>query len=290
MKKTIDQVYSPETLRRLQLVEYDILKKFDAMCRKYDLEYYSVFGTLLGAVRHKGIIPWDDDIDIAMPRKDYNRLMELVPKEFGEGYSFLDASVDPRYPFVTGRIMKKGTEFRMLSMKNLPMELGMFLDIFPVDNLPDDEKARKRFVNVCWVLEKLCILRNTPFPNVPYRGLKRVVVYTICGAASVCLKIIPARMLHEIRLKYTCRHIDRKTEYMGIMNSIRIIPDNVYRKSDVYPLCQLPYEDMEIPSPKNWHGVLVQTFGQDYMTPLPEGKRSSIIPYKLSFGDEDAGV
>lgn len=286
MKQTIDQAYSPETLRRLQLVEYDILKKFDAMCKKHHLEYYAMYGTLLGAVRHKGIIPWDDDIDIAMPRKDYDKLLELVPREFGDGYSFLDANVDPRYPFVTGRIMKKGTEFRMLSMKNSPCELGIFLDIFVMENLPDNEKERKRLIRKAWIMEKLCILRNTPFPNVPYRGLKRVLVYGVCGAASICLKVIPARVLHQIRQRLVEEYKDQKTEYIGILNGINMEKE-IFRREMIYPLGKLPYEDMEIPVPHDVHGMLSQEFGPDYMTPLPEGKRSSIIPYKLSFGDED---
>ena len=116
MKATIDQVYSPEVLRRLQLVELEILKKFDAMCKKYDLEYFAVYGTVLGAIRHDGIIPWDDDIDIAMPRKDYERLAEIVPIEMGEDYTLLNGQIDAHYPFVTSRIMKKGTEFRNISL------------------------------------------------------------------------------------------------------------------------------------------------------------------------------
>lgn len=80
--KSIDQVYSPETLRRRQLVEYDILKKFDAMCKKHNLEYYAIEGTLLGAVRHKGIIPWDDDIGIAFSR-NFNK---VLTKAYGPDY------------------------------------------------------------------------------------------------------------------------------------------------------------------------------------------------------------
>ena len=284
--KTIDQVYSPETLRRLQLVEYDILKKFDAMCKKHGLEYFAIYGTLLGAVRHKGIIPWDDDIDIGMPRKDYDKLIELVPREFGDGYTFLDATTDPRYPFITGRIMKNGTEFRMLSAKNLPMELGIFLDIFVVENLPDGEKEQKRYLRNGWVTEKLCCLRNMPFPNIPYTGLKRIVVHTACGVASVCLRLIPAKVLHRIRLKMATKHKNERTGFLCMGTGIDW-SRGVFTRDEIYPLAEMPYEDMMIPVPRDWNAMLTRMYGPNYMTPLPEGKRSSIIPYKLSFGDGD---
>lgn len=286
MKMTIDQVYSPETLRKLQLVEYDILKKFDAMCKKHGLEYYAIYGTLLGAVRHQGIIPWDDDIDIGMPRRDYEKLAKLVPEEFGEGYTFLDATTDPRYPFVTGRIMKKGTEFRMLSAKNLPMELGIFLDIFVVENLPNEERERKALLRKAWIAEKLCILRTMPFPNLPYRGLKRILAYSLCGVASACLKVIPARVLHRIRLSMVTKYKEQKTGYIGILTGLDM-EKAVFAREEIYPLGEMLYEDMMIPTPCDAHSVLVKAYGESYMTPLPEGKRSSIIPYKLSFGDEE---
>lgn len=284
MKKGIDQVYSPETLRRLQLVELDILKKFDAMCRKHGLEYFAVYGTLLGAVRHKGVIPWDDDIDIAVPRSSYEKIRELVPQEFGDGYSFLDGSVDPHYPFITGRIMKKGTEFRMLSMKDVPCDLGIFLDLFCFDELPQETWKRRRTIIECWILEKMIVLRNTPFPNLPYTGVKRLIVRAACAAASLCVKPFPRAALHRWRKKAAMRYAGQNAPYISDLSWIKPC---VYHKDQVYPLQELPFEDMMIPSPCDPHNLLVMSFGENYMTPLPEGKRSWIIPYKLSFGDEN---
>lgn len=287
MKQTIDQFYSPETLRRLQLTELGILKKFDAMCEKHGLTYFGLYGTVLGAIRHKGIIPWDDDIDVAMPRKDYDRLAELVPQEFGEGYALLNAQIDPRYPFATSRIMLKGTEFRMLSMKNSPCELGIFLDIFPLEDLPDDEKKRKKMIRKCYVLEKLCIVRNTPFPNSPYRGVKRVVVYGCCAVASIVLKVFPPKTLHNWMRRSLTKYQGEDTGYCGV--PLGMHPDrSVYSRDRVFPLQRVPFEDTLIPIPNDAHGIMRQVYGDTYMTPPPEGKRSNVIPYKLSFGDEEA--
>ncbi|WP_165054679.1 MULTISPECIES: phosphorylcholine transferase LicD [unclassified Adlercreutzia] len=285
MRATIDEVYDPQTLRRLQLVELDILKRFDAMCAKHNLEYFAVYGTVLGAIRHGGIIPWDDDIDIAMPRRDYERLAELVPLEFGDGFSLLNGQIDPRYPFCTSRIMKKGTEFRMLSMKDCPFELGIFLDIFCFDNLPDDERARRRLVRKCWVLEKMCILRNTPFPNLPYRGLKRAVTYALCAAGSACMKVFPRAKLHEWMQGAARAYEHEETGYIGWPFGLDP-SQSIYPKSMVYPLTRAPFEDMQVVMPSDPHGQMRLCYGETYLTPPPDGQKSYIVPYRLSFGDE----
>lgn len=285
MRQTIDEFYDAETLRKLQLVELDILKKFDAMCEKHGLEYFAVYGTVLGAIRHGGIIPWDDDIDIAMPRKDYERLAELVPLEFGDGYSLLNGQNEPRYPFCTSRIMKKGTEFRMMSMKNCPFELGIFLDVFCFDNLPDDKRARRAQLRKCWALEKMCVLRNTPFPNVPYGGVKRAVVYAMCAVGSVLMKVFPRATLHRWMQGAARAYEHEETGYIGWPFGLDP-SQSIYPRDMVYPLARAPFEDMQVVMPAKPHDMMRLCYGESYMTPPPEGKRSFIVPYKLDFGSE----
>lgn len=287
VKQTIDQFYDEETLRRLQLVELDILKKFDRMCEKHGLEYFAAYGTVLGAVRHQGFIPWDDDIDVGMPRKDYERLAELVPLEFGDEYSLLNGQIDPRYPFMTSRIMKKGTEFRMYSMKDLPCDLGIFLDIFCFDTIPDNVREQKKLARSCWIIEKMCILRNTPFPNLPYRGAKRALTYAACGVGSIVMKVFPRKKLHEWMQSSARRYEGSDTRFIGCPFGLKPF-ESIYPVDMVYPLKRMKFEDMDIPMPNDPHAMLKQIYGDTYMTPPPEGRRSYIIPYKLSFvGDEE---
>lgn len=287
MKKGIDEVYTPEVLKRLQDTELDILKKFDAMSQKYGMKYCCLFGTTLGQVRHGGFIPWDDDIDIAVMREDYEKLKELVPKEFGDGYKFVDGSTEPRYPFSTGRIMKKGTEFRMLSMKNCKFESGIFLDLFCFDWLPDDPKKLKKAKRRCWVAEKMNVLRNMPFPNLPYKGFKFYLVRAACAVAAFFMKILPRKFLQK-RVKKAAQVMGGKeTNTIGWPFGIK--PDkNIYARDVIFPLQRKPFEDMTVGMPNDPDKMLRQQFGPDYMTPLPEGQRSFIVPYKLSFGDEPA--
>ena len=286
MKATIDQVYSPEVLRRLQLVELEILKKFDAMFKKHGLEFFAVYGTVLGAIRHNGIIPWDDDIDIAMPRKDYERLAEIVPLEMGKDYTLLNGQIDPHYPFVTSRIMKKGTEFRMMSMKNVPCELGIFLDIFCFDEMPDDPAELKKLLRKTWILEKMLVLRNTPFPNLPYRGIKRYAAYACCAVGSVVMKVFPRKTLHKWTQDAAQSYTGKNTNHIGWPFGLEPIK-SYYPKDMVYPLDTHVFEDMDVVMPAKPHEMMRDVYGETYMTPPPEGAKSYIVPYRLSFGDED---
>ena len=283
MAQTIDEFYSPEVLRELQLMELDILKDFDALCKKHDLEYFGAFGTLLGAIRHKGIIPWDDDIDIAMPRRDYDKLRAIVEAELSDKYNFMNNEVNSHYPFITSRLMRKGTEFRTLSMKDCKCELGVFLDIFCFENMPNDPRERNWYLKKCWVLEKLSILRNMPFPNLPYTGVKRVLAYVACAIGFVAVKIIPRATLHRLTKSVSSKYKDCKTNYIG--NPFGLTPKNTtYELSDIYPLERVPFEDFEMPIPAKADKILRQKYGESYMTPPEKGKRSDIVPYHLDLG------
>ena len=95
------EFYEPETLKRLQGEILSILDDFMAVCDKYHLEYFGIAGTGIGAVRHKGFIPWDDDIDIAMPRHDFDKFIKIIQKTMGDKYLVLNGRNYPGYPLMT---------------------------------------------------------------------------------------------------------------------------------------------------------------------------------------------
>mgnify|MGYP000388150720 FL=1 len=100
--------YEPEVLKQLQGEILSILDDFIRICEDYHLEYFGIAGTGIGALRHKGFIPWDDDIDIAMPRRDFERLLRIVEKKMSDRYLVLNAERYPNYPLMTTRLVKKG--------------------------------------------------------------------------------------------------------------------------------------------------------------------------------------
>lgn len=122
-----------DTLRRLQLTQLEMLKVFDHICRTYHLRYSLYGGTLLGAVRHRGFIPWDDDLDVCMPRADYNRFIELWDTIAHEGYILQNKDNTPDFTQSFTKIRKLNTTFEQEYDLNKHYHKGIFIDIFPID-------------------------------------------------------------------------------------------------------------------------------------------------------------
>ena len=128
-------------MKYIWAVELDLLNQLLTVCQKYNIKLYAAGGTMLGAVRHKGMIPWDDDIDMMMFRSDYDRLCEIASEEFKEPYFFQTNETDPgsyrghaqlRNSKTTGILKHELDQKREINQ-------GIFIDIFPLDNVPDDE-------------------------------------------------------------------------------------------------------------------------------------------------------
>ena len=118
------------SLDQVKQIELDILKYVDAVCKEYNLRYFLSFGTLIGAIRHKGFIPWDDDIDISMPREDYERFVEITKNANGKFVTLYPGKEGYPYPFV--KVVDKSTELAEKDVMDIP-DNGLWVDIFPVD-------------------------------------------------------------------------------------------------------------------------------------------------------------
>ncbi len=141
MKKTEDikvLELAPEQIRKMQLLQLEILKEFDRICRKNNLKYTLCGGSMLGAVRHKGFIPWDDDIDVSMLRDEYEKFCEICKTDLDEKKYFLQTvDTDPEYRLVYGRILLNGTSFIRAGQEHVKSKTGVFIDIFPRDGSSD---------------------------------------------------------------------------------------------------------------------------------------------------------
>lgn len=131
-----------DELRKLQLIELDIMKLFSQVCDKYNLRYYLVGGTMLGAIRHNGFIPWDDDMDVGMPRPDYERFLNVIRKELPDSYDFLNYKQNREYNRYFSRIINTKVKIYNASNTKTIVE-NAWLDIFPFDGMPDRDIARK---------------------------------------------------------------------------------------------------------------------------------------------------
>lgn len=140
-----DYLISAE-MKRVFTVLIDLYITFSEICEQHGLRYYAFSGMLLGAIRHNGIIPWDDDLDVAMPRDDYNKLMEIVPKELEYPYFLRTPYTDPDCYYSSIALMNLSTAFIPKMFINKPFKKGILLDIFPIDNCDpetfDDDRER----------------------------------------------------------------------------------------------------------------------------------------------------
>ncbi|SCY09877.1 lipopolysaccharide cholinephosphotransferase [Lachnospiraceae bacterium XBB2008] len=147
---------SAEQLRRLQLVELELLKEFDRICRKHNIKYSITGGTLLGAVRHGGFIPWDDDSDVSMLRSEYEKFVAVCDSELDpEKYYFQDIDRTPGYRWGYGKLRRKDTVFLREHQQHMPYEQGIFMDIFPRDSVPDSYLGERIHSFKCFIVRKI---------------------------------------------------------------------------------------------------------------------------------------
>ena len=132
------------TIREKQLVMYGIMKEIVRVCDKHNITYYLSGGTLLGAVRHHGFIPWDDDVDLEMPWKDYKRFLRIAPQELPKDLFVQTFYTDPGYPNVFAMVRKSGTTAMPVSQKDLGIHWGIEVDIFPIVGLYRDQRLYRR--------------------------------------------------------------------------------------------------------------------------------------------------
>ena len=281
----MSRFYEPEILKRVQQTELRILKDFMEICDGAGLRYFAIAGTGIGALRHKGFIPWDDDIDIAMPRADFEKAMALVKEKLSDKYYILNGETDENYPLMTTRLCKKGTRFREEVLKDVDCPFGIFLDLYPYDNLADGKAAYLIQVWKAWFWSKLLILRSIPHPYMGITGWKRAAAQAVCGFVHGTMKLfhISPRWLYRRCLRQCRKYEHRDTQRMGFPCDTD--PNwNTVVKEKTYPLVKYRFEDVDLNFPANVQEVLTGFYG-DYMQMPPVEKRKTHYPYILDFGD-----
>ena len=135
-----ERYYLTETdIKKVQKIELELLIEFDRICKKHNIIYSIDGGTLLGAVRHKGFIPWDDDSDVIMNRCEYDKLMEVIDSELDNTrFYYQDMNRTQGYRWGYGKLRRKGTEFVRLNQEFMPYQQGVFLDVFVCDYVPNN--------------------------------------------------------------------------------------------------------------------------------------------------------
>ncbi len=280
--------YDQETLHKVQQAELHILKDFMALCDRHGLDYFGMGGTGIGALRHQGFIPWDDDIDIALPRDDFDLFCQYAKAELADDYILMNTAENENYPLMTTRLMLKETEFREEALKQIDCPLGIFLDLYPLDKTSDDPKKFKKQSWEAWFWSKMLILRSIPFPVLGFGGVKASLAHAVCALvyAGMAVFRISKKWLYK-------KCLDACTRYNELETCSRLNYPcdtspffNIHKTDEIYPLQKLKFEDVMLNFPRDLHSHLTMIYG-DYMQLPPVEKRKNHYPYKLDLGSYD---
>lgn len=195
--------YDEKTLHRLQQIELEILRDFDELCTENGLSYFGCGGTAIGAVRHHGMIPWDDDIDVGLLRKDYEKFLRIArQKKWRRKYKVVNAATMENYPLMTTRWCRKGTKFKEDALKNIDGDLGIFLDIYCFDNIPDNEVLMKIHGWRSWFWGKMLILYWLDEPVLYFGGILGKAVTGTCKVVHKGMRVlhVSPRWLYRLSL------------------------------------------------------------------------------------------
>lgn len=277
--------YDEKTLKQLHAVLMEILLEFKSICEANNLSYFLVYGTAIGAARHRGFIPWDDDLDVGMPRKDYERFIQICKKNKNGLYELLSVKWTPNNCSTLLKFEKRNSTFVAEHSRYLKNHIGIGIDIFPFDNVIDDDKILKGQMLRSLFWGRLLFLRGTPCPDIPYKGVKSLAAKGICFCMHYLLKglrVSPKWIFNQFEKEAT-RYSHIKTKCTACF----IAPVDTWhrwKKEDMYPLCDIEFENHTFKVPSNNHQLLQDTYG-DYMKLPPEEERVNHRPYKLSFHD-----
>ncbi len=277
------QDYNPEVLKKIQAILLMMLKDFNDLCDKHGIDYFAGGGTAIGAVRHKGIIPWDDDIDLNMTRDNYEKFLAVAEKEYGDKYRIVHTQKNPTWPLMSTRWILNGTVFSDFSMRDESVKMGIFLDLYCFEKIHDDEKLGKKQWKNAWFWGKLMTLRMVPKPMLFCSGIKAKVLAVVCYFGSWFLRIFTTQaFLYKMVYKYTHEADKENTKRVAYFFDVNPYK-SVIETDDISPTYKHPFGNTEIRLAKNTEAYLSLRFG-DYMTIPPVDKRHNHPPAVLDFG------
>ncbi|MHA7967357.1 LicD family protein [Paenibacillus sp. CAU 1782] len=276
-KRQLDNIkkgpLSSEDLRAVQLIQIEMLAEVDRLCRLHSINYAMIGGTMLGAIRHKGYIPWDDDADIGLLREEYERFRKICETDLDhDRFYFQDMRATPGYRWGYGKIRRKNTYFLRDGQAHMPYESGIFIDIFPFDNVPDGKLAAKLHNLHC------TIIRKTLWSEV---GKKTDASPLMRGMFSL-LSLIPLEMVSNHLQRFSESSNRRQSERVRVITFPARDHVSEGRREWYVKTVEYPFENISLLGAESADEYLKHKFGEYRATP-PESERKShpVSHYKL---------
>lgn len=258
-------------MKRAWAGQLEVLQVIREICEKHDIKWFADYGTLLGAVRHKGFIPWDDDMDIGMTRDQLNKFIHYAKNELPEGYKLLCLDVEPEYDSLIVRVVNSTVVSmdadRMERYHGCPYVLG--IDIFPMDYLSRNPEERALHLKLVDII--LGAVDCVTSPEMPKEEVETYIaqVEELLGTKIDRTRSLKTALLSMVEKLGSIFGPEDSDEVTGIW---RIVwqKDFIFQKKWFEDLTELPFETVTVPAPTNYHEVLRLKIGEDYMTPIRE--------------------
>ncbi len=248
--------------KKIWAVALDLLNELLRVCKKYNIKVYAFAGTILGAVRHKGFIPWDDDIDVCMEHEEYLKLVKVAEKEFKDPYFFQNPLTDSGYFFKYARLRNSNTTGYIKHIKNPESKnynQGIFIDIFVLNGYTDNKAQLKRQLFEMDLAAKAC--RAYVADTSAKKGLKRILTQLVQKAEH---RFISYEDLIRLFWKAQCKYDGVSDRITPITSSIAFMNKYHFEKKGFDNPQYLEFENLMIPVPSNYISFLTHAYG-DYM-------------------------
>ena len=272
------RIMTEEESQKLKSCLYDMAVDIDQRCRKHGIRLFLVGGSLLGAVRHKGFIPWDDDMDFGLVREDYEKLKTIFDTHFSDTYEIRC----PNSPHPNGnrfmQIFKKGTILRTIGPMNPFQPQNVYIDIFPYDYVPDNIVIRKlkgTRANILMFIAS-CVM-DERYMSDEYKNL---LSKSKDGSLFLKLRSVTGEVFSWRNPEKWFDLVDKairykKTSLITSATGRRHYFGEIYLEEDFFPLTGMKFNNHKFYAPRKWQKYLKGNYGNDYMTPPTEGKRES---------------
>lgn len=273
---------SDKALERLQAEEFDILQAIAAFCEEHQIKWFIDAGTLLGAARHGGFIPWDDDVDIAMLRQDYNRFLALAEQGFIPGYSVHTFDNTPGFSGMFAKVYKDGTSFITQETQDAGCQQGIFVDIFPYDVLSKDSATALKQRRNAKIWQSVSYMYYSRHIVVPHKGFLGAIEKFGCYLLHFPIRLFCSPTRIETRFKRS-----EISDACGPRDSVVQFAWPNLDGVDVgtlFPTARLDFCGASFPVPGDWRGYLAQMYGDWERLPNPADRRTH-LPLKLVFSN-----
>ena len=249
-----------EKQKKIWAIELDLFQELLRVCKKHDIKVFAYAGTILGAVRHKGFIPWDDDMDACLERKEYEKLLAVAPYEFKDPYFFQTDETDKKYFTGFSRLRNSNTTGIITGMEDIDYNNGIYIDVFVLDDMPENKFKRTLQLDARAIVFKLVNL----YYNDDLQGIKKVI-------KSILVNMVKRGSL--VKLYNKLLQISKDSNKVTLMTHSKAYCKRYWcYKEDLKEQIMLPFENIMIPVPQNYERMLENFYG-DYMKFPPVEER-----------------